>query len=223
MRIFKETNPVSQRDVSKSRNWVSLKHNLINITNLVMPYRYNPSYKNHYYHVYNRGNNRENIFFEDKNYRYFLSKVKVAFEDKIDLISYCLMPNHFHLLVKIKEDGVLEKAMQKISTGYTRAINSAYNRTGHLFQGRFKNKLIPNNEYLLHLARYILRNPLRAGLVEKLEDWKFSSYQETIQRNKCEYIEPKILLEQFSGTESFKKFVIEFDESQAYFVKDLLF
>jgi putative transposase len=188
-----------------------------------MPYRYNPSYKDQYYHVYNRGNNRERIFFEDKNYVYFLDKIKSAFVPKIDLIAYCLMSNHFHLLVFVKEENALEEAMQKILTSYSRAINNAYNRTGHLFQGRFKNKLIPNNEYLLHLARYILRNPLRAGLVEKLEDWKFSSYQETIQRNKCEYIEPKILLEQFSGTESFKKFVLDFDESQAYFVKDLLF
>jgi putative transposase len=188
-----------------------------------MPYRFNPSYKNHYYHVYNRGNNRGNVFFEDKNYHYFLSKVKVAFEDKIDLISYCLMPNHFHLLVMVKEDGALEQAMQKISTGYTRAINSAYNRTGHLFQGRFKNKLIPNNEYLLHLSRYIIRNPIRAGLVEKPEDWKYSSYHETISKNESAFVKPQILVEQFSTIEDFKKFVKEFDENQNYFVTHMLF
>jgi REP element-mobilizing transposase RayT len=188
-----------------------------------MPYRNNPSYKDQYYHVYNRGNNRGNIFFEDKNYHYFLSKVKVAFEDKIDLISYCLMPNHFHFLVMVKEDGVLEQAMQKISTGYTRAINQAYNRTGHLFQGRFKNKLIPSNEYLLHLSRYILRNPLRAGLVKKLEDWNYSSYLEMIHKNEAKFIKPQVIWDQFSNIEEIKKFIKEFDENQNYFVKDMLF
>ena len=188
-----------------------------------MPYRYNPSYKDQYYHVYNRGNNRENIFIEEKNYRYFLSKVVTTFNDKIDLISYCLMPNHFHLLVMVKDDGALEESMQKISTGYTRAINFAYNRTGHIFQGRFKNKLIPNNEYLLHLSRYIFRNPFRAGLVDKLEDWKCSSYHETISKNESALIKPQILIEQFSNIEAFKKFVNEFNENQNHFVKDMLF
>ena len=188
-----------------------------------MPYRYIPSYKDQYYHVYNRGNNKERIFFEANNYIYFLNKVKTAFENKIELIAYCLMPNHFHLLAFVKEDNALEEAMQKISTGYTRAINSAYNRTGHLFQGRFKNKIIPNNEYLLHLSRYIFRNPLRAGLVEKLEDWKHSSYHDSISKNESSLIKPQIQIEQFLTIEALKKFVHEFDENQNYFVRDLLF
>ena len=188
-----------------------------------MPYRYNPSYKDQYYHVYNRGNNYEKIFFEEKNFNYFLSKVDKCFESKIDLIAYCLMPNHFHLLVMVKQNGKLEEAMQRISTGYTRAINQAYHRTGHLFQGRFKNKLIPNNEYLLHLSRYIFRNPLRTGLVEKIEDWKYCSYLETISKIESALIKPQILVEQFSTIEAFKKFIKEFDENQNYFVKDMLF
>ena len=188
-----------------------------------MSYRLIPSYKDNYYHVYNRGNNKEQISFEDKNYHYFLSKIEKAFTDKIDLIAYCLMPNHFHLLVCVKEDGALEEAMQKISTSYTRAINKAYNRTGHLFQGRFKNKLIPNNEYLLHLSRYIHRNPLRAGLVTNIEDWNFSSYSAYIGKTKTSFIKPEIIIDQFNLPGEYSRFVTEFQEDQNYYLKDLLF
>ena len=88
------------------------------------------------------------------------------------------MPNHYHLTVIPLNDGEIEKAMQKISTGYTRAINKSLNRTGHLFSGRYKSKLIPDDNYLIHLVRYIHLNPVRAGLVDRLEDWEFSSYRE---------------------------------------------
>ncbi len=156
------------------RNWVSKVE--------TMPYRLNPSYSNQYYHVYNRGNNKELIFFESRNYLYFLKKVSENFKNSIDIIAYCLMPNHYHLVVRINKDGYLEKAMHKISTGYTRAINIVFSRNGHLFSGRYKNKLIPNDEYLIHLCRYIHLNPVRAKLVEKVGDWEFSSYNELYNR-----------------------------------------
>ena len=113
--------------------------------------------------------------------------------------------------------------MQKISTSYTRAINKAYNRTGHLFQGRFKNKLIPNNEYLLHLSRYIHRNPLRAGLVNALDEWKFSSYPMYIEKIKSSLIKPEIIIDQFKLLSEYERFVNEFQEDQNYYLKDLLF
>ena len=188
-----------------------------------MPYRLIPSYKDNYYHVYNRGNNKEKIFFEEKNYFYFLSKIETAFEDKINLITYCLMPNHYHLITHIKQDGFLELAMQKISTGYSRAINKSYNRTGHLFQGRFKNKLIPNNEYLLHLSRYIHRNPLRAGLVTNLKEWKYSSLNSYLNSDVLNFIKPEIILNQFNSAIEYLKFVEEFQDNQNLFIKDLLF
>jgi putative transposase len=187
-----------------------------------LPYRLNPSFKDNYYHVYNRGNNKEQIFFDEKNYFYFLSKIENACEDKIDLVAYCLMPNHYHLITYVKQDGFLELAMQKISTGYSRAINKASNRTGHLFQGRFKNKLIPNNEYLLHLSRYIHRNPLRAGLVNNLDEWKFSSYPMYIGKIKSSLIKP-IIVSQFKLPGEYARFVSEFQEDQNYYLKDLLF
>jgi putative transposase len=187
-----------------------------------MPYRLNPSYSNQYYHVYNRGNNRENIFFERKNYLYFLKKVLEAFKDKMDLIAYCLMPNHYHLVVRNFIDGELEKAMQKISTGYTRAVNKAYSRTGHLFTGRYKNKLIPGDEYLVHLCRYVHLNPVRAGLVNKLEEWEFSSYGKYLIQSNSDNINTTILFEYFKTREAFIEFHKSFQENQSYFIKDLL-
>jgi putative transposase len=188
-----------------------------------MPYRLNPSYKDQYYHVYNRGNNREQIYFEKKNYSYFLKKVYLSFDNSIDLVAYCLMPNHYHLVVKSLAEGKLEKAMQRISTGYTRAINKAYNRTGHLFAGRYKNKFIPGDEYLLHLCRYIHLNPVRAGLVKEAKDWEFSSYQYYLNSNHPKILNTGILLEYFKTVKSFIDFHKNFQEEQNYYVKDLLF
>lgn len=133
------------------------------------------------------------------------------------------MPNHYHLITHIKQDGFLELAMQIISTGYSRAINKAYNRTGHLFQGRFKNKLIPNNEYLLHLSRYIHRNPLSAGLVNNLKEWKYSSLNSYLNQSGLNFIKPEIILNQFNSVIEYLKFVEYFQDNQNHFVKDLLF
>ena len=97
------------------------------------------------------------------------------------------MPNHYHLLVRVKVDNSIEKAMQKISTGYTRAINKAYNRTGHLFEGRYRIKIIANEEYLIHLCRYIHLNPVKAKLANRLEDWEFSSCIDYIGKRNLEF------------------------------------
>ncbi len=145
-----------------------------------MPYRINPSYPDCYYHVYNRGNNFENIFFSEENYYFFLRRLFKYFKTDIDLIAYCLIPNHYHLIVQVKEESSLEKCMQKFSTSYVKAINKQQGRVGYLFQSRYKSKLIPSNEYLLHLSRYIHLNPVRAGSVQQPEQWKFSSYLDYI-------------------------------------------
>ncbi len=185
-----------------------------------MPYREIHFLKNNYFHVYNRGNNYNKIFFAEKNYSFFLRRLLEIYDKRINIVSYCLMPNHYHLLLKIIEDNYLEKAMQRFSTSYTKAINKQYGRVGHLFQGRYKAKLIPNNEYLLHLSRYIHLNPVRAGLVKKPEDWKYSSYNEYISMNKSECLDPDIILDQI---EDYAEFVNSYQEKQNYYIKDMLF
>jgi REP element-mobilizing transposase RayT len=134
-----------------------------------------------YYHLYNRGNNRQNIFFERENYLYFLKQFRhVVAEETVHVVAYCLMPNHYHLLVYLREDG-LSKAMQRFTMSYTNAMNRRYGRCGSLFQGRFQTIHVDSDAYLLQLTRYIHLNPVRACLVQRPEEWEFSSY--------CDYVE----------------------------------
>ena len=133
----------------------------------------------HYYHVYNRGNNYQAIFFERENYLHFLRLIrKYLVSQNIVVLAYCLMPNHYHFLVECDRDN-LSKAMQITSLAYTKGINKRFNRVGALFQGKYKAALVDSDEYLVHLVRYIHLNPVKAGLVESAQEWEFSSY--------CEY------------------------------------
>lgn len=133
-----------------------------------------------YYHVYNRGNNRQQIFFEEANYIYFLKQLRHHLTEKgVNIVAYCLMPNHYHLLIYLQTDQ-LSRLMQSFNVSYTKAINKRYERTGSLFQGQFQAIHVNTTEYLLLLTRYIHLNPVEAGFVEKAEDWDFSSYQEYI-------------------------------------------
>ena len=184
-----------------------------------MPYRIVKDFKNNFYHIYNRGNNYQNIFIEERNYKFFINKLFYFFHNKASLISYCLMPNHYHLLVKMNDNDQLPKIMQRLSTSYTKSINKAYNRVGHLFQGRYKSKLIPNNDYLLHLSRYIHLNPVKAKLVSKPENWKYSSYNDYVNGT-SDMLEMHIILDQ---VKNYTDFVSSYHENQSYFMKDMIF
>ncbi|WP_347239115.1 transposase [Sphaerospermopsis sp. FACHB-1094] len=126
------------------------------------------SFKNH---IYNRGNNRQNIFLERKNYIYFLRLLKEHLTNNaVDIIAYCLMPNHYHLLVYLRDD-ILSDTMKSLSLAYTKAINKRFNRSGILFQGRFQSINVSQTEYLFHLCRYIHLNPVKAGIVDQPGEW----------------------------------------------------
>jgi putative transposase len=119
-----------------------------------MTQRQNSPQVGHFHHVYNRGNNRHNIFFERDNYLYFLRLIRQTFVvHDVDVVAYCLMPNHYHLLVYLRSDG-LSQAMKSLSLSYTKAINKRFNRVGSLFQGRFQKILVTDTEYLVQLIRY---------------------------------------------------------------------
>jgi putative transposase len=157
-------------------------------------------YQGKIYHVYNRGNNRQNIFFERENYLFFLKKMRKHLTRHCDVLAWCLMPNHFHWMIQVHQDyetnttgmesdfnfPIVEPLNRSISTllsSYTKAMNRKYNRTGSLFQGRTKSKdLSPNEElddqYPLICFCYIHQNPFKAKLVHKLEDWEFSSFRD---------------------------------------------
>jgi REP element-mobilizing transposase RayT len=143
------------------------------------------------YHLYNRGHNRENIVLERENYGYLLHLVRRHLLPVMDVLAYCVMPNHYHLLVRMKaRDGspvqiseVLEtseisrqvsNAMMRFSVAYTKAINKRYGRVGALFQGPYQVKPVPP-ERLLDLSCYLHHNPVAAGLVEDAADWPYAS------------------------------------------------
>ena len=129
-----------------------------------------------YYHILSRGNERRNIFSDNDDRVSFLDTLgKMSDRFEVEVYAYVLMDNHYHLLLKTNKPNI-SKSMQWFGTTYTRRYNIKHNRNGHLFQGRFKNFLIENDEYLMLLSCYIHRNPLRAGIVRRLADYPWSSY-----------------------------------------------
>lgn len=143
-----------------------------------MPRRDRPFQAGKVYHLYNRGNNRDPIFFGRENYLHFLRLIRrYLIEETLDVLAYCLMPNHYHLLVHSRTDQV-SSAMQKLSIAYTKAINKRYHRVGCLFQGQFQAIAVETDAYLLNLVRYIHLNPVKDRLVQQPQDWEFSSYLE---------------------------------------------
>ena len=130
----------------------------------------------HYYHIYNRGNNRENIFREERNYRYFLDLYTAHIEPAADTLAYCLLKNHFHLLVCIKYVPAPSRAFANLFNAYTKTINKTYGRTGSLFQKPFQRLPVNSDRYFLQLIFYIHFNPQKHGLVTDFRDWPWSSY-----------------------------------------------
>ncbi|MDD5347089.1 MAG: transposase [Candidatus Omnitrophica bacterium] len=130
-----------------------------------------------YYHVLTRGNDKKNLFRKQKDYKYFLQVVRAYLKKfKVGIVHYCIMNNHVHLLVCSHKAADLPKFMQGILQVYAAHFRKQYNATGFVFQNRYKSFLIEKESYLLECGRYIGRNPLRAGVVAKLEDYPWSSY-----------------------------------------------
>jgi REP element-mobilizing transposase RayT len=134
-------------------------------------------YEGAFYHVLSRGNEKQNIVNTDGDRKLFLATVgEMGERFEIDVFAYVLMDNHYHLLFRTNRANLC-RSMQWFGATYTKRFNLRHNRSGHLFQGRFKNMLVQNDAYLLLLSYYIHRNPLRAGMVKRLADYKWSSYR----------------------------------------------
>lgn len=131
------------------------------------------------YHIINRANARLQLFFKEKDYKLLESIIKDGAE-KFDtrVIAYCIMPNHFHLVVWTREDGELQKYMQWVTLTHTQRWHVQNKTTGHghLYQGRYKSFIIEDDKHLFTVMRYVERNPLRAKLVKNLSNWKYSSF-----------------------------------------------
>jgi putative transposase len=142
-----------------------------------MPRPLRIEYPDAWYHIMNRGWWSENIFSDEKDYIIFTELLKETSEMwNIRIASYCLVPNHYHMLVQTP-DANISRSMRHLNGVYTQRYNRRHNCDGQLFRGRYKSILIDTDSYLLQAVRYIHRNPLRAGLVEKIDAYKWSSHK----------------------------------------------
>jgi putative transposase len=195
-----------------------------------MPRRHQQFAVGETYHVYNRGVDRQPIFFEPDNWAFFLRKVREyllgeprrarstpglsktrgagnrAAGRGVDVLAYCLMPNHYHLVVRLLADD-FSCRMQRLSLSYTNAINRARSRVGPLFQGPFRAVLVEEESHLLHLTRYVHRNPDAAHLVASPAEWDFSSYRDYLGLRSGSLPSPEIVLQEFGSPEAYRRFV----------------
>lgn len=198
----------------------------------LMPYRFIPFVNGNIYHVFNRGVEKRLVYLEERDYKRFIqtlyfyqfrgpksrfseylrSKKNKQFQQNpkiIEIISYCLMPNHFHLLIKQLEDGGIQELVKKVVDSYTKYFNIKYNRVGHLFQGQFKAKLVESEEQLVHISRYIHLNPFVASLTQDLNTYLYSSYPTFVHLVSDSISNPDIVLNLFKDFESYRKFVLD--------------
>ena len=200
---------------------------------------------NEYYHIYNRGNSKQ-IIFKDKNdyfhfiYLLYVSNTELNFNSRIvpkdfysidrrkrlvSIGAYCLMPNHFHILISQTEDGSISKFMQKVTTAYAMYYNGKYKRTGSLFEGKFKSQYAKNERYLKYLFSYIHLNIVKliqkdwkekgiknkSKVIDFLENYKYSSYQDYLGINRAEnkVLNREEFPDYFSTKEKFQKEIFE--------------
>lgn len=176
-----------------------------------------------YYHIYNRGIDGQTIFRENSDYIVFLSLLKrylgqepsrkpsgvlhPSFKDSIDLLAFCLMPNHFHLFIYQHTEAAISELLRSISVSYVMYFNKKYRRTGPLFQQRYRAKRISDDAYLLHISRYIHLNP------NDYKSWEWSSLPYYNQRMKADWLKPNRVLDLFKEGE-YSDFVDDYQETK---------
>ena len=158
------------------------------------------------YHLIDRGDNREPVFFFDVDYRYYLqllAEAKQRFECR--LFAYALMTNHVHLMLQTGQTYSVSKFMQWLNTSYTIYMNKRYKRVGHIFQGRYHSVLVEKESYALELSRYIHLNPVRAGIVRTPESYHWSSFHAYLQPGDNDLVTTDLMLEMISPIASHQR------------------
>lgn len=212
--------------------------------------------ENGHYHIYNRGVEKRNIFLDDQDYRVFLNLLRVylspsqenfihpfaelslftqrvrplkCFAEDINLLAYCLMPNHFHLLINQSPKDGMAKFIQALGTSYTIYFNKKYDRVGPLFQGPYKAALILDDPYLLHVSRYIHLNPIELTRPRLVNEYPFSSYAYYLGKKDAVWVKTEPILSYFktakrSGLKdffSYQSFVEDNQEDASEVIGDL--
>lgn len=215
-----------------------------------MPRRTVPFATGQYYHIYNRGSHKQPIFEDARDYKRFLitsryySFAKAPFrfswylllaqqervrlmdqltrasKQRMTMIAFCLMPNHYHFLLRQEREGGISRFMSNLQNSYTRYFNTRYAEIGPLFQGQFKTVLVEDDTQLLHLSRYIHLNPYTSYIVktfEELESFPWSSFQEYGKPSAIPLCEKEIIVEQFKSPVEYQTFV----SNHAQYQRDL--
>lgn len=177
-----------------------------------------------FYHVYARGVSQQAIFLDDKDHKVFLTMFKRHlsnepakdktgriyhhFKGEVDLLAFCLMPNHFHLMFYQYQEGSIARLMQGVMSGYSRYFNKKYQRSGPLFESRYKAAHISNELHLMHISRYIHLNP------KQWRTWQWSSLPYYRDELHAEWVDPTMVLEMFSSQAAYIDYVADYEESK---------
>lgn len=177
-------------------------------------------FENAFYHVFNRGINKQQIFFSDKDYQFFLRKLlqlKKMYDHSI--YAYCLMPNHFHISIQTRKTPI-SKIMSSLSTSHSMYFNRTYNHFGPVFQNRFKSILIENDLYFLKLSKYIYLNPVKAKLISDPLLYPYSSLREALGKEPLQFLDEdikRVIGDTKGSQKEYAKFIyqgIEEDQSE---------
>lgn len=186
---------------------------------------------NNYYHIFNRGNQKQDVFLEEQDFLNFLKRTKIALGQTVTnqlritplppnsftILAYCLMPNHYHFLIKQESTISVDRLIAKICTSYAMYFNKKYQKVGNLFQDAFKAKLIEDDSYLTYLSAYIHHNP-------KNLNYPFSSFLDYCSGRNGTLCNKNIILNMFQGDpKAYKKFVMDYNPKAEEKIQNLLF
>ena len=182
-----------------------------------MPYRKKDLDLYYFYHIYNRGVNKEKIFYSADNYLYLIKLLNKYLKNyHTTMVAYCLMPNHYHFLIRQNIENNLSDFMKGLFGAYVQGLNKKINRRGPLFEGRFKHIKIERHEHLLHLCRYIHLNPVKDGLVSYPEEWPYSNYLDWIGKRNRKLWDPEFVFTYFNTQKEYVKFVSDYKDELEY-------
>ncbi len=164
-----------------------------------------------YYHVYNRGAGRQGIFRKERDYFNLLELMKeISAICNISIIAYCLLPNHYHWLVRQNGPIGVNKLVARIFGSYSQSFNNRYNRSGTLFEGTFEAILVETDEYLRHLCRYIHANPVRHQLSLSPDLWPYSNYLEFVGRRSGKLVDLAFVAAHFPQPGQYEAYVLSY-------------
>ncbi|MDR6196330.1 transposase [Siphonobacter sp. SORGH_AS_0500] len=181
---------------------------------------YPPMLAGQFYHIYNRGNNHENLFYSHENYRYFLEKWQQYLTDYVDTYAYCLLPNHFHFLIHVKDfkdysPASLSGKFRSLFPNYAEKIDKEEGRQGSLFQKNFRRKIVVTDRYLTELVYYIHANPQKHGFCSDFKTYSYSSYLKILEQTKTS-LQKEYVLKWFGRRQEYLKCHHQYEPTQGW-------